>query len=293
LEREDVNEQDEFFRKFFVERARRDEIKGITRGNKPMDEEEKNAAEEGALDAAEEAGGYDDGKSVSDFYQNVFEMCHETFVANFILFRCHQFEDCERGWETDSEEEAFVGSLAESLMEDAADGAIDPDDEEPDMDDWGDLDSEKDKEEAGSKKSQDEDDEHLEMADLEDDEIDDNGNDDEMPDLEESDDDSDEGPAMDDQDAFMDAEDSDEGDNDGDDDDDDDLAFVGDSEGEEEEDEEDTPTKSRKKAKTMLPTFADAGEYEEVVNKSWNELKHSVPIEEETTPGKKEKKSKK
>jgi ribosome biogenesis protein MAK21 len=84
LEREDVGEQDEFFRKFFVERARRDEIKGITRGNKqPMDDEALDSAEVGALDAAEEAGGWDAGKSVSDLNQNVYEMCHETFWLTF------------------------------------------------------------------------------------------------------------------------------------------------------------------------------------------------------------------
>lgn len=67
LEREDVDEQDEFFQKYFAERARRDELKGITRNNKKtLDEDELEEAEEEALDAAEEADGLDTtGKSVS------------------------------------------------------------------------------------------------------------------------------------------------------------------------------------------------------------------------------------
>jgi ribosome biogenesis protein MAK21 len=57
LETEDVSEQDEFFHTFFVERARRDEIKGITKKAETddMDEDEPVAAEETVVDAAEEA----------------------------------------------------------------------------------------------------------------------------------------------------------------------------------------------------------------------------------------------
>ena len=66
LQRENVSEQDEFFHRYFAERARRDEIKGITRKTNPeMDEEELEEAEEGALDAAEKAEGLDVGKTVS------------------------------------------------------------------------------------------------------------------------------------------------------------------------------------------------------------------------------------
>ena len=66
LQRENVNEQDEFFHRYFSERARRDKIKGISRGNKPeLDDEDREEAEEGALDAAEEADGLDARKSVS------------------------------------------------------------------------------------------------------------------------------------------------------------------------------------------------------------------------------------
>jgi ribosome biogenesis protein MAK21 len=67
LERDDVGEQDEFFRTFFTERARRDEIKGITRGAKQEDEERREEAEEGAIDISEGAEGLDTGKSVSSY----------------------------------------------------------------------------------------------------------------------------------------------------------------------------------------------------------------------------------
>lgn len=65
LEREDVGEQDEFFLKFFAERARRDEIKGITRKSNQDTEDDTEDAEIEALDAAEEADGVEIGKTVS------------------------------------------------------------------------------------------------------------------------------------------------------------------------------------------------------------------------------------
>ena len=67
LQLENVSEQDQFFQRFFTERARRDEIKGIARAgnNEESDDDEVGNAEDGALDAAEEAEGLDIGKSVS------------------------------------------------------------------------------------------------------------------------------------------------------------------------------------------------------------------------------------
>ena len=67
LQLENVSEQDEFFQRFFIERARRDEIKGIARAgnNAELDDDNVENAEDGALDAAEEAEGLDIGKSVS------------------------------------------------------------------------------------------------------------------------------------------------------------------------------------------------------------------------------------
>lgn len=88
LEREDVNEQDEFFRKFFVERARRDEIKGIIRGKKEsLDDKERLEAEEGALDAAEEAEGMDNGKSVSSV-SNMSIVFPRLVLNGFSLISC-------------------------------------------------------------------------------------------------------------------------------------------------------------------------------------------------------------
>ena len=85
LEQEKVNEQDEFFHKFFVERARRDEIKGIQRGKKTTTEEEDEAAEEEALDAAEEAEGLDDGAKSVSFVLNLFGFMRFSFE---VLRRC-------------------------------------------------------------------------------------------------------------------------------------------------------------------------------------------------------------
>jgi transcription initiation factor TFIID subunit TAF12 len=50
LEKDHVNEQDEFFQTFFVERARRDEIKGVVRNKTNADENEE---EDEAFDIAE------------------------------------------------------------------------------------------------------------------------------------------------------------------------------------------------------------------------------------------------
>ena len=91
-----LTESDDFFKTFFRERAKRDEVKGIMR-NKHME------GDDYALDAAE-------GKEV-DF----------------------------DGDDTDSEEEAFVEQLAQQIMKKSGKGKAHYDDEDPDMDDWGDL----------------------------------------------------------------------------------------------------------------------------------------------------------
>ncbi|KAG7360827.1 CBF/Mak21 family-domain containing protein [Nitzschia inconspicua] len=118
LEKNDISEQDEFFHRFFVERARRDEIKGIARStaeasneNDDDEDEEMDAQELEALEAAEEADADVGVKS---------------------------FEEYEATWDTDEEEEAFVDSLAMKLLEDSAGGPADIDDD-PDMEDWGDM----------------------------------------------------------------------------------------------------------------------------------------------------------
>jgi len=93
-----ASESDDFFKTFFRERAKRDEMKGIVR-NKVDDDDD----DDYALDIAE-------GKEV-DF----------------------------DGDDTDSEEEAFVQRLAQQLMESSGKSKAHYDDEDPDMDDWGDL----------------------------------------------------------------------------------------------------------------------------------------------------------
>ena len=108
LESKNVSEEDSFFHKFFVERARRDGIKGIVRGaGASLNKEDKDDSdlEDEALDAAEA----------------------DELIDNF-------------DGDTDSEEEAFVNQLAEKLMESSGNGKVNFDDEDPDMDDWSDND---------------------------------------------------------------------------------------------------------------------------------------------------------
>ncbi|CAJ1969029.1 unnamed protein product [Cylindrotheca closterium] len=123
LEQEGVSEQDEFFLKFFSERARRDEIKGIKRQleSSETDDEE---------DPVEETGNVD--------------------------LSTKSFAELEQAWETDSEEEAFADSLAEQLIESVADSNGNFDDEDPGMSDWSDFDGEQGQ--AASVNSSDDDD---------------------------------------------------------------------------------------------------------------------------------------
>jgi len=274
LEQEDVNEQDEFFHKFFTERARRDEIKGIERGKPKATEEEDEAAEEEALDAAEEAEGLEvGGKS---------------------------FEEYERAWDTDSEEEAFVDSLAEQLLEDAAEGEADLDDEDPDTEDWGDM--------YGS------DDEKMDKDDGSDDERGDDSDAEEGPVVDGSDDGGsvDNVEAAADDDDFMDQADS------GDSSDSDDDASDGDSaeideraiqagivdDGEQPSDDDDSDddgmgmlNDSDSDAVVDDPngdgTFVDADDYEEMITKGWNELKRGPQLPPSDDEPKKKRKTQK
>lgn len=109
LESRSIAEEDSFFHKFFVERAKRDEIKGIVRGSGAQKDADGSDLEDEALDAAEADEMIDD------------------------------FEG-----DTDSEEEAFVNQLAEKMMENGGNGKVNYDDEDPDMDDWDDFDDDDD-----------------------------------------------------------------------------------------------------------------------------------------------------
>jgi ribosome biogenesis protein MAK21 len=299
LQRDDVSEQDEFFQRFFVERARRDEIKGIVRGgsnsNAELEEEELETAQDAALDAAEAAEGLDAGKDVRCFVScGSHEMDHTMITLFFPL----KFEEYERAWESDPEEEAFVDSLALKLLEDSADGPVDIDDD-PDMDEWGDMYSDGVDEKPDEESS---DEEHALVTDVvkdSDDDVDssvmDGGHDDDSA-----------GKVQDDDD-FMDAADSDDSDDidcsgpdvksfdgkeylskgrlgrgdenqkvGGDDsaDDDDDLLFVdGDS-----SDDEPKPKKKAKKNDTFQ-TFADADDYAEMIDKDFKAVLRGSPVE--------------
>ena len=211
LEAETVPAEEKFFHQFFVERAKRDEIKGIVRGSgdKGRDDEEDEA-----LDAAEKAA--DDDYDWSD---------------------------------VDSEEEAFAQQLAEKMMESTGNGKANFDDEDPDMDDWSDFDdgSEQDLEEvSGSDGEQ---------------EVD----------------------GMNHEDAFMDADSSDEGEMmagiNGDDDSDSDgfegFGMLGSDDEDASLDEEEMApkksskqqSKSQKKRKAEMSIYADAEDYEKMIKR--------------------------
>ena len=132
LESRNISEEDAFFHKFFVERARRDELKGIVRGagvaNKDKDDSD---LEDEALDAAEADGLIDD------------------------------FEEGD----TDSEEEAFVNQLAEKLMENSGNGKANFDDEDPDMDGWSDFENDENDEDGNFEDENDNDDDEDDSAD--------------------------------------------------------------------------------------------------------------------------------
>ena len=213
-----ISEEDSFFHQFFVERAKRDEMKGIVRGSSANQDKDDSDLEDEALNAAEA----------------------DEMIANF--------DD-----DTDSEEEAFVNDLAEKLMKSAAGGKADFDDEDPDMDDWSDFDDDEDEDEGEG----------------EDANVEDTNNED-----------GSDGAAADgNEDAFMDADSSDD-----DDESDGENVFGAiEGEGSESEDEETLPfgllgedesddessadEQQSKNKKRKLPTsmFADADEYEKLL----------------------------
>jgi ribosome biogenesis protein MAK21 len=263
LEKTDVNEQDEFFHQFFMERARRDELKGITRNNANPDSDDdgmQDVDEDQAVDAAEEAGGLGVGGKT--------------------------FEEYEAMWESDDEEEGFVDSLAMSLMEDAAGGPADIDEDPADVDDWGDLysDESDEKENADgsdeksnknektthqSKKSRDEDSD--EDAFMEDSNAD-SKNDDSSNESEIEEDQIIAGLGVGAFGAGVEDEDDDSTDADG--------LFLSDDESDIEEAEESLEIQCSKKRKkeekqSDQPLFVDAEEYEAMIEESFRDLKNA------------------
>ena len=108
-----VSEAEKFFQQFFVERAKRDGIKGIVRGSGADKDKDDSDLEDEALNAAEADDMMDDLEG-----------------------------------DTDSEEEEFVNQLAEKLMESSGNGKVNFDAEDPDMDGWSDFDDDDDEEEG-------------------------------------------------------------------------------------------------------------------------------------------------
>lgn len=86
LRRKETEIHDDFFRKFFIERTSRREVFGTRKTKRAVDED-------GALDLAEN--------------------------------KLDDFSEFERNWESDSEEEAFVDSLAQKMLVENAAGAPD------------------------------------------------------------------------------------------------------------------------------------------------------------------------
>lgn len=214
----------------------------------------------------------------------------------FLSLHCLKFEEYERAWESDSEEEAFVDSLALKLMEDAAGVPPDLDDEDPDTDDWGDMYSDNDDERnvqvdpdsyTESDSDIDEETDNVKKGDAHDE--DDFMDDDESNDSDDAEHDED---SSIDEDAAL----GQKGLADEDSELENDLIFANDDDDSDEEqgDEEiEEKSRSRKKAKKAdsLPTFASADDYAELINKDFEEL---VMKKEEPSPSaRKKKKSKK
>jgi len=307
LDRTDVNEQDEFFHRFFVERARRDKLKGVKRNSlnavdiEDSDDEVvvRDEVREKAIDAAEESGDLTGGEKA--------------------------FEDYETMWESDDEEEAFVDSLAVQLMESAADGPVDIDDDLEGTNDWDDLYADesnhngemKSEEGEGNEidgsddEDKDEDEEHNKSTktNRKNQDIVQNNDNDEDAFMEDADSDSDSQnddshnePNIDEEkimggmgiEAFGDDKEVDE---DYSDDEDDLGIFLAEDESEAEDVEVNTfvdrnPKKRRKKSKNdySSPVFADADEYEEMIEKGLTELKCAAKthkIQDESTSSKK------
>ena len=222
LQSTNISEENSFFHQFFVERAKRDEIKGIVRGSG--------------------AAGNDDDKDASDLEDEALEAAEaDEMIDNF-------------DGDTDSEEEAFVTQLAEKLMADAAGGKGNLDEEDPDMDGWSDFNSDDDDE------NEDEDGE-KDIGRMEGDDSGNDGN----------------------EDAFMDAASSDEDEGDaidaatedgsGSSGDDIDFAMLGEEEESDDvSEEEKNTTKQSKKRKKSTSMFADAEEYEKVLEEESKNL---------------------
>ena len=266
VQRQNVDVEDQFFHQYFVERAKRDEMKGITRrkSEDDKDSEDESGDEDNAFGAAE--------ADVSDFGKY------------------------EQNWESDEEEEAFVDSLAQKIIEDSMDanelGPDELDAEDPDMDDWDDMYADEKEGDGGDAAVDDEDDSDASEAEENADFLDSDSDD---QDGREQDDSASSSDDMEkrveaDEDAFMDDSDND---NESDEevidedairpqfheDEDDDLGWINNEDEDGEDSPDELPDKARggkkgKKSKDM-PTFASLEDYEEKINASWQQIKRS------------------
>mmetsp|Transcript_56304 Transcript_56304/g.136534 ORF Transcript_56304/g.136534 Transcript_56304/m.136534 type:complete len:1030 (-) Transcript_56304:58-3147(-) len=254
LEETNVNEQDEFFHRFFVERARRDEIKDIAQHNSSKDSDDDD----------------DDDGNWKDTNQDEDDAFNAAEDAEDIDSRFKTFEEYEAEWEIDEEEEEFVDSLAMSLMESEVGVPADIDDEPEGMEHWGDdvigdgpdIDDEdveideKTKSKIAKKTSNDDDSASS----------DDSESSDEEPDIDESE-------IVDALAAASDNSGSDNDESDDDDSDDLDMALLDDSEESGDDDNHDDEDGDIDMDHDDLNHFADAAEYEEIIAKSFAELK--------------------
>ena len=270
-----VNEDEEFFHKFFVERAKRDTMKGIVRNQNQNNDTnvDDDDAEVAALDRAESRN------------------ADQTNVSNELV----DYDTWDQ-WETDDEEEEFVDSLAQQIIEDSMEGnAIDDlDDEDPDTEGWDDLNDEGSQNEANDIDG-DEEEDGSEIDDDDDDvDVDDT---DAFMDHDDDSDNSQDGINLEGEDEIFDNDDSDDEENaaillaeEGDDfddladsneDEDDDDYYTGmidDEDNDEEDDNVDDVAPSLLKIPlpdkdTINGVFAAADEYAEIVEQSWNAQK--------------------
>ena len=164
-------------------------------------------------------------------------------------FSLNQFEE---GWDTDPEEEAFVDELAAKLMDDTME---DLDDEDPDMDDWGDLYSDGE----DNENTMEADDEALSDGG-------DQGHSDDIDAFMEEESDTEQSKESQESEGGLDEE-SDGTEND--------LALIAGSDDDETEEE---PKAS--KTGVAEETFADASEYEDMITRAWIERKRTASVDE-------------
>jgi ribosome biogenesis protein MAK21 len=245
-EQSTVSEQDEFFKAFFTERAKRDQFKGVVRGKK-----QDNGNEMDALEANEEARDMDVDWDTDEEEEAFVEKLAESLMENSNEKVNYDDEDPDMGdWSdyggSDQEEENKLDDNDEAAGESYLEkiGFTKPKGLITVLGDVSDDDSDVDKE--SSENEQDSSEEIDEDAADEDDRSNDDDDDDELINEFASDD-------------LLKDENSD-------DDDDDDR-----------EDDNKVQKKTKKNSSEMLSMFADASDYEELITASLKEPKGTMP----------------